>query len=319
MHPGLDLVLGDLGDQRVDPAQHPRHNIGNLIEGRTQRRSRGGNAPLAHPDGQFQQQRQRRGGRLGRPTDTGRLDLERCVGLGLQRRAGRVGQGNGIRSAMLSQQERFDGPRGLAGTGQGDNRRAGVDEVRVVVRELQALHGFTGHPERALERLPRSDHDGQRVPAADQHDTADAGGEPVGNLVQSGRIELQCCLYRRRLAKEFRSGSFDARVQFRVQRIIAGQGEDVGTLSVGDPLYDGALADIERAGTRIEKGAGGSAHCRVDTAFVHRPWCEAPSPGVGQTVYRFRFFRITFRHAPVKGIPSVDFWRPTVLKCQTHV
>ena len=55
----------------------------------------------------------------------------------------------------------------------------------MVVGELQALHGFAGHPEHALERLPRGDHDGQRVSAADQHDAADAGGEPVGNLVQS--------------------------------------------------------------------------------------------------------------------------------------
>ena len=73
------------------------------------------------------------------------------------------------------------------------------------------------------------------------------------------RIELQCCLYRRRLAEQFRSGRLDAEAQFRVQRIIARQGEDVGALGVGDPLDDGALADIERAGIRIEKGARGSS------------------------------------------------------------
>ena len=66
---------------------------------------------------------------------------------------------------------------------------------------------------------------------------------------------LQCGLYRRRLAEEFRSGRLDAEAQFRVQRIVARQGEDVGTLGVGDPLHDGALTDIERAGARVEKRA----------------------------------------------------------------
>ena len=92
---------------------------------------------------------------------------------------------DGIRSAMLSHEERFDGAGRLARTGQRDNGCAGVDEMRVVVRELQALHGFAGHSEHALERLPRGDHDGQRVSAADQHDAPDAGGESVGNDVES--------------------------------------------------------------------------------------------------------------------------------------
>ena len=131
---------------------------------------------------------------------------------------------------------------------------------RVVVGELQALHRFAGHAEHALERLPRGDHDGQRVSATDQHDAPDTGGESVGDGVESLRVELQCCPYRRRLAEQFRSGRLDAKAQFRVQRIIARQGEDVGALGVGDPLDDGALTDVERAGTRVEKRARGSTH-----------------------------------------------------------
>jgi hypothetical protein len=82
----------------------------------------------------------------------------------------------------------------------------------------------------------------------------------VGNLVDRCRIELQCCPYRRGLAEQFRSGGLDAKAQFRIQRVIARQGEDMGALSVGDPLYDGPLTDIMRAGTRIEKGTRRTTH-----------------------------------------------------------
>ena len=86
---------------------------------------------------------------------------------------------------MLSYEERFDGAGRLARTGQRDDGCVGVDQMRVVVRELQALHGLTWHSEHALERLPRGDHDGQRVSATDQHHPPDTGGEPVGDDVES--------------------------------------------------------------------------------------------------------------------------------------
>ena len=167
---------------------------------------------------------------------------------------------DGIRSAVLSHQERFDGAGRLARTGQRDDRRVGVDQVRVVVGELQALHGFAWHAEHALQRLARGDHDGQRVAATDQHHASDAGGESIGDDVESCGVELQCCPYRRGLAEQFRSGRLDAEAEFRVQRVIARQGEDVGALGVGDPLDDGALTDVEGAGTRVEKRARGSTH-----------------------------------------------------------
>ena len=62
LHPRLDLVIGDLGDERVDPLQHLRHQVRQLVEGRAQRGGRAGNTALTHPDRQLQQQRQRRGG-----------------------------------------------------------------------------------------------------------------------------------------------------------------------------------------------------------------------------------------------------------------
>ena len=154
---------------------------------------------------------------------------------------------------MLGYQERFHGAGGLAGTGQRDHCSTVIDEIGVVVGELQTLHRFAGHPERGLECLPGGDHDGQRVSAADHHDSLDTGGEPVGDGAERRAVLPQCGLYRCRLVEQFGSGRLDADAQLGVQRIIARQGQDVGALGVGDPLHDGTLTGVQRAGIRIEK------------------------------------------------------------------
>ena len=141
--------------------------------------------------------------------------------------------------------------------------------MRVVVGELQALHGFAWHAEHALQRLARGHHDGQRVPAPDQHHASDPMGEAIGDIIQGRGVKLQCRPYGCRLIEKFRSGRLHPRAQLGVQWVIARQGEDVGALHVGDSLDDGTLAGIERAGGWVEQRARKGTHLGY-TVFVRK-------------------------------------------------
>jgi hypothetical protein len=68
-------------------------------------------------------------------------------------------------------------------------------------------------------------------------------------------------------------------------------------------LDDGPLTGIERAGTRVEKGARGSTH-RGTTSLSFRSQGERyPALRSRKTVYRFCFCRMTFRGVAVTEVP----------------
>ena len=67
-------------------------------------------------------------------------------------------------------------------------------------------------------------------------------GEAIGDIIQGRGVKLQCRPYGRRLIEKFRPGRLHPGAQLGVQWVIAGQGEDVGALRIGDSLDDGTLA-----------------------------------------------------------------------------
>ena len=100
-------------------------------------------------------------------------------------------------------------------------------------------------------------------------------GEAIGDIIQGRGVKLQCRPYGRRLIEKFRPGRLHPRAQLGVQWVIAGQGEDVGALRIGDSLDDGTLAGIERAGAWVEQRAREGTHLGY-TAFVLQPDIASP-------------------------------------------